>query len=87
LRTQGVHKMPEGEGADRGILNRVVLQSEGYGMSHDLPAGIIVYRWTSQKYGEEKPSQILVTAEPREPPFFSIPREAVDWDDPQINLL
>jgi hypothetical protein len=79
--------MPEEVGADRGILNRVVLQSESHGMSHDLPAGTIVYRWTRQKYGVERPGHVLVTAESREPPFFSIPREAVDWDDPQINLL
>ncbi len=78
--------MPEVE-EDRGVLNREVKKSEGYGIPHDLPAGTIVYRWYGQKFGFEKGNQILVTAEPGKRPFFSIPRDAVDWDEPVVDLL
>lgn len=83
LKSAPIEKFSDGYVPNRGILNRDVNMEEGAGMPGNLGAGTFVYLWTERGFYEE-PSRgnVFVSPEPNKHPFFEIPVEAVDWDDP-----
>ncbi len=68
----------------KGRLNKKVAMEECPWLKDlfgfDLEAGTTVFRYPFYTYGCITPTGVAVTFELRKPPFFEVPRNAVDWE-------
>lgn len=67
-------------------LLRAVTKKECPWLDEDLKKGMEVYIYHGVTYGCVQPTGIAVTKKPDETPFFEVPRDAIDKDDPMIKF-
>jgi len=64
----------------KGKLNRKIVVPEGApGSTKELEKGHVVYQYRGHTYGLI-PSGVHVAEQESEPPFWDIPKSAVDWE-------